>query len=43
MVSAVLALFRYKTEMDRAVFYLGGEGMMVLSVGGRALRLICPP
>ncbi|PIL37575.1 hypothetical protein GSI_01269 [Ganoderma sinense ZZ0214-1] len=31
MVSAVLALFRYKTEMDRAVFYLGGEGMMVLS------------
>ncbi|EJF62218.1 hypothetical protein BD309DRAFT_991084 [Dichomitus squalens] len=31
MVSAVLALFRYKTEMDRTVYYLGGEGMMVLS------------
>ena len=32
MASAVIALFRYKTEMDRTVYYLGGEGMMLLSV-----------
>ncbi|KAI0751191.1 hypothetical protein C8Q80DRAFT_1251035 [Daedaleopsis nitida] len=31
MVSAVIALFRYKTEIDRTIVYLGGEGMMVLS------------
>ena len=32
MVSAVIALFRYKHELDRTVMYLGGEGLMVLSV-----------
>ena len=32
MVSAVIALFRYKAELDRTVVYLGGEGLMVLSV-----------
>ena len=32
MVSAVIALFRYKTEIDRTIVYLGGEGLMVLSV-----------
>ncbi|KAH9939244.1 uncharacterized protein BXZ73DRAFT_43685, partial [Epithele typhae] len=31
MVSAVIALFRYKAELDRTVTYLGGEGLMVLS------------
>ena len=31
MVSAVIALFRYKAELDRTVMYLGDEGLMVLS------------
>jgi hypothetical protein len=31
MASSVIALFRYKADMERAV-YLGGEGLLTLSV-----------
>lgn len=33
MVSAVVALFKYKADLERTVVYVGGEGLMVLSVG----------
>ena len=32
MVTAVIALFKYKAEMERSVMYVSGEGLMVLSV-----------
>lgn len=32
MVSSVLALFRYKTDIDRSVVYIGSEGLTHLSV-----------
>ena len=32
MVSSVVALFKYKAELDRTIVYVGGEGLMVLSV-----------
>ncbi len=32
MVSAVVALFRYKADLERTVVYVGGEGLMVVSV-----------
>ncbi|TFK94846.1 hypothetical protein K466DRAFT_475411 [Polyporus arcularius HHB13444] len=31
MVSAVIALLRYKAELDRTIVYLGGEGLMISS------------
>ncbi|KIP01565.1 hypothetical protein PHLGIDRAFT_112939 [Phlebiopsis gigantea 11061_1 CR5-6] len=31
MISAVVALFKYKADMERTVVYVGGEGLMVLS------------
>ncbi|PSR83451.1 hypothetical protein PHLCEN_2v5723 [Hermanssonia centrifuga] len=31
MVSAVVALFRYKADLERTVVYVGGEGLMVVS------------
>lgn len=33
MISAVIALFRYKADVERAVVYMGGEGLVMLSVG----------
>ena len=41
MVSAVAALFRYKADVERSVVYVGGEGLMVMSVCTAALRLHC--
>jgi len=32
MISAVIALFRYKADVERAVVYMGGEGLVMLSV-----------
>lgn len=32
MVSSVLALFRYKTDIDRSVVFIGSEGLTHLSV-----------
>ena len=32
MISAVIALFRYKDDVERAVVYVGGEGLVTLSV-----------
>ncbi len=32
MVSSVLALFRYKTDIDRSVVYIGSQGLTHLSV-----------
>lgn len=32
MVSTVIALFRYKVDIERTVVYVGGEGLMLLSV-----------
>lgn len=32
MVSSVFALFRYKADVERTVVYVGGEGLMVMSV-----------
>lgn len=32
MVSTVVALFRYKADIERTVVYIGGEGLMLLSV-----------
>ena len=32
MVSAVVALFKYKAEVERSIVYVGGEGLMILSV-----------
>ena len=32
MVSAVIALFKYKADLERTVVYVGGEGLMVMSV-----------
>lgn len=37
MVSSVLALFRYKTDIDRTVVYIGSEGLRHISV--RSSRL----
>lgn len=31
MISAVIALFRYKADVERAVVYMGGEGLVMLS------------
>ncbi|KAI0940341.1 hypothetical protein AcV5_001475 [Taiwanofungus camphoratus] len=31
MVSTVIALFRYKVDIERTVVYVGGEGLMLLS------------
>ena len=33
MISAVIALFRYKADVERVVVYMGGEGLVMLSVG----------
>ena len=33
MISAVIALFRYKVDVERAVVYMGGDGLVMLSVG----------
>lgn len=32
MVSSVVALFKYKADLERTVVYVGGEGLMILSV-----------
>lgn len=32
MISTVVALFRYKADVERTVMYVGGEGLMVVSV-----------
>lgn len=32
MISAVMALFRYKADVERTVVYIGGEGLIMLSV-----------
>lgn len=32
MVSSVVALFRYKADLERTIVYVGGEGLMVHSV-----------
>ncbi len=32
MVSSVIALFKFKAALDRTVVYVGGEGLMILSV-----------
>lgn len=32
MISTVVALFRYKADVERTVVYVGGEGLMVMSV-----------
>jgi hypothetical protein len=32
MVSSVIALFKYKADMERTIVYVGGEGLMILSV-----------
>jgi len=31
MVSSVVALFKYKADLERTVVYVGGEGLMILS------------
>ena len=37
MISAVIALFRYKADAERAVVYMGGEGLVMLSVSSALL------
>ena len=37
MISAVIALFRYKADAERAVVYMGGEGLVMLSVSSTPL------
>lgn len=32
MASSVVALFRYKADMERSVSHVGGEGLLMLSV-----------
>lgn len=33
MISTVIALFRYKADVDRSIIYVGGgEGLVLLSV-----------
>ena len=33
MILVVIALFRYKANVEQAVVYMGGEGLVMLSVG----------
>ena len=42
MISTVVALFRYKADIDRAVVYVGGEGLMVMSVRSHYVYTIFP-
>ena len=42
MISAVIALFRYKADAERAVVYMGGEGLVMLSVSSTPLPANLP-
>lgn len=37
MISAIVALFRYKTEVEHPADHVGGEGLLLISV-----RTACP-
>jgi hypothetical protein len=39
MVSTVIALFRYKADLERTIVFIGGEGLMVQSVSTMATSI----
>lgn len=40
MISAVVALFKYKAGLERTVVFVGGEGLMVMSVRHHTVFLL---